>query len=52
MREERDNFQCLLEYLKLDNAVVNADFQRELQHLLTRNCPSIRLSQITVILSL
>ena len=31
--DERDYFQCLLEYLKLKNVVVNAYFEREIQQL-------------------
>jgi hypothetical protein len=33
MRDERNHFQCLLEYTKLSNAVVNAYFEREIQQL-------------------
>jgi hypothetical protein len=39
--------QCLLEHLQLNNAVVNADFVRELQYFETCNFFSIRLSQFT-----
>jgi hypothetical protein len=36
LRDERNYFQCLLEYLKLSNVVVNAYFEREIQQLDTR----------------
>jgi len=47
LRDERDYFQYLFEYLKLNNAEVNAYFEREMQHFHIGSCSYIRLSQFS-----
>ena len=51
LRDERDYFHCLSEHLKLNNVVVNAYFEREIQHLDIRNCCYSRLSQFSSYIS-
>jgi len=47
LRDERDYFQYLFEYLKLSNAEVNAYFEREMQHLDICSCSYVRLSHFS-----
>jgi len=47
LRDERDYVQYLFEYLKLNNAEVNAYFEREMQHLDISSCSYARLSQFS-----